>query len=73
MSTNKDCCIECMKEVMQLLSIKQFARPPYYPMCCGLTDKFNGNMKSMLKRLCSKQPRQLHHFINLLLFAYEVP
>ena len=31
-------------------------------------------MKSMLKRLCSEQPRQWHCYINPLLFAYrEVP
>ena len=31
-------------------------------------------MKSMLKRLCSEQPRQWHRYINPLLFAYrEVP
>ena len=43
-------------------------------MCNGLTEKFNGTMKSMLKRLCSEQPRQWHRYINSLLFAYrEVP
>jgi len=43
-------------------------------MCNGLTEKFNGTMKSMLKRLCSEQPRQWHRYINPLLFAYrEVP
>ena len=34
----------------------------------------NGIMKSMLKRLCSEQPRHWHRYINPLLFAYyEVP
>ena len=43
-------------------------------MCNGLTETFNGTMKSMLKRLCSEQPRQWHRYINPLLFAYrEVP
>ena len=43
-------------------------------MCHGLTEKFNGTMKSMLKRLCSEQPRKWHRFINQLLFVYrEVP
>ena len=65
---------ECMKEVMQLLSIKQLTTTPYHPMCNGLTEKFNGTMKSMLKRLYSEQPRQWHHYINPLLFAYcKVP
>ena len=65
---------ECMKEVARLLSIKQLTTTPYHPMCNSLTEKFNGTMKSMLKRLCSEQPRQWHRYINPLLFAYrEVP
>ena len=65
---------ECMKEVTRLLSIKQLTTTPYHPMCNGLTEKFNGTMKSMLKRLCSEQPRPWHRYINPLLFAYrEVP
>ena len=65
---------DCMKEVARFLSIKQITTTPYHPMCNGLTEKFNGTMKVMLKRLCSEQPRQWHRFINPLLFAYrEVP
>ena len=65
---------ECMKEVTRLLSIKQLTTTPYHPMCNGLTEKFNGTTKSMLKRLHSEQPRQWHRYINPLLFAYrEVP
>ena len=57
-----------------VLSIKQLTTTPYHPMCHGLTEKFNGTMKSMLKRLCSEQPRKWHRFINPLLFVYrEVP
>ena len=62
---------ECMKEVTRLLSIKQPTTTPHHPMCNGLTEKFNGTMKSMLKRLCSEQPRQWHRYINPLLFAYR--
>ena len=65
---------DCMREVTRLLSIKQLTTTPYHPMFNGLTEKFNGTMKSMLKRLCSEQPRQWHRYINPLLFAYrEVP
>ena len=47
----------------------------FYMSCFDrLTEKFNGPMKSILKRLCSEQPRQWHRYINPLLFAYrEVP
>ena len=48
---------DCMREVTRLLSIKQLTTTPYHPMCNGLTEKFNGTMKSMLKRLCSEQPQ----------------
>ena len=65
---------DCVREVTQLLSVKQLTTTPYHPMRNGLTEKFNGTMKSMLKRLCSEQPRQWHRYINPLLFAYrEVP
>ena len=65
---------DCMREVTRLLSIKQLTTTPYHPMCNGLTEKFNGTMKSMLKRLSSEQPSQWHRYINPLLFAYsEVP
>ena len=64
---------ECM-QVLRLLSIKQLSTTPYHPMCNGLVEKFNGSLKSMLKKLCSEQPKQWHRYINALLFAYrEVP
>ena len=61
---------DCMKEVARLLSIKQLTTTPYHPMCNGLTEKFNGTLKTTLKRLCSEQPRLWHRYINPLLFAY---
>lgn len=65
---------ECMKEVSRILSIKQLTTSPYHPACNGLVEKFNGTLKSMLRRLCSEQPRQWNRFVNALLFAYrEVP
>ena len=62
---------DCMKEVTRLVSIKQLTSTPHHPMCNGLTEKFNGTLRSMLKRLCSEQPRQWHRSINPLLFAYR--
>ena len=65
---------ECMQEVSRLLSIKQLSTTPYHLMCNSLVEKFNGSLRSMLKKLCSEQPRQWHRYINALLFAYrEVP
>ncbi|RUS91501.1 hypothetical protein EGW08_000722 [Elysia chlorotica] len=65
---------ECMEEVNRLLSIRHLTTTPYHPMCNGLVERFNGTLKTMLKKLCAEQPRQWHRFINALLFAYrEVP
>ena len=65
---------DCMKEVARLLSLKQLRTTPYHPMCNGLVEKFNGTLKTMLRRLSCEQPRQWHRYINALLFAYrEVP
>ena len=62
---------KCMKEVSRLLSIKRLTTTPYHPICNRLIERFNGTLKKMLKRLCNKQPRQWHRFVNLLLFAYR--
>ena len=40
---------ECMKEVSRLL--RQLTTTPYHPMCNGLVEKFNGTLKTMLRRL----------------------
>ncbi|KAK7484343.1 hypothetical protein BaRGS_00024468 [Batillaria attramentaria] len=65
---------DCMEEVNRLLSIHRLTTTPYHPMCNGLVEKFNGTLKSMLKKLCAEQPRSWNRYINALLFAYrEVP
>ena len=64
-----------MQEVSTLLSIKGLSSLPlpYHHICNGLIER-NGNLKSMLKRLCQDQPKQWHRLINPVLFAYrEVP
>ena len=65
---------ECMQEVSRLLSIRGLASTPYYPICNRLVERWNGTLKSMLKRLCQDQPKQWYRLINPVLFAYrEVP
>ena len=65
---------DCMKELERLLCIKHTTTSPYHPQRNGLVEKFNGMLKTMLKRMCSDQPKQWHRYINALLFAYrEVP
>ena len=47
---------ECMQEVSRLLSIKGLTTMPYHPICNGSVERWNGPLKSMLKRLCQDQP-----------------
>lgn len=62
---------DLMKEVSRLLSIKQLTTSPYNPACNGLAEKFNGSLKSMLKKMCAEEPKQWDRFIAPLLFAYR--
>ena len=65
---------DLMKEITRLLSIKQITTTPYHAMCNGLVEKFNGTLKSMLKRMPHERPGDWDRYIPALLFAYrEVP
>ncbi|XP_041365121.1 uncharacterized protein LOC121380393 [Gigantopelta aegis] len=65
---------DMMKEVCRLLSMKQLTTTPYHPMCNGLVERFNGTLKSMLKKMCIERPKDWDRYIAPLLFAYrEVP
>ena len=64
----------CIKEVSRLLSISQLITTPYHPMNNGLVERFNGTLKTMLRRLCAEKPKQGDRYVNSLLFAYrDVP
>ena len=46
---------DIMSEVSRLLSVKQLTSTPYNPACNGLVERFNGTLKTMLKKtLCGK-------------------
>ena len=60
-----------MKEVSRLLSIKMLTTTPYHPCCNGLVEKFNGTLKSMLRKICTETPKDWDRFIPALLFAYR--
>ena len=49
---------ECMQEVSRLLSINGLTSTPYHLICNGLVERWNGTLKSMLKRLYQDQPKQ---------------
>jgi len=60
-----------MNEVGRLLSLKQLTTTPYHPQCNGLVEPFNGTLKTMLKRMCSENPKDWDQYIDALLFAYR--
>ena len=62
---------EIMQEVSRLLSMKQLFTSPYHPMCNGLVEKWNGTLKSILKRLCAETPKQWDRYLPAVLFAYH--
>ena len=62
---------DLMKEVGRLLSVKQLTTTPYHPSCNGLVERFNGTLKSMLRRVTEEKPRQWDRYIPALLFAYR--
>ncbi|XP_052253199.1 uncharacterized protein LOC127859731 [Dreissena polymorpha] len=62
---------DLMKEICRLLDIKKLTTTPYHPQCNGLVERFNGFLKSTLKKMCEDQPREWDRYIPALLFAYR--
>ncbi|XP_070175640.1 uncharacterized protein [Littorina saxatilis] len=65
---------EVMKEVERLLAIKGLATTPYHAQGNGLVERYNGTLKTMLRKLAQEKPKQWDRYIPALLFTYrEVP
>jgi hypothetical protein len=65
---------QCMREVHKLLAVKGQTTTPYHAQCNGLVERFNGTLKSMLRKMASEKPGTWDRYIPALLFAYrEVP
>lgn len=62
---------DVMKAVGRLLSMRQLFTTPYHPMGNGLVEKFNGTLKTMLKRICQEKPADWDRYLAALLFAYR--
>ena len=61
-------------EIYQLLQIKRIRTTPYHPQTDGLVERFNGTLKSMLKKFVSRSQKDWDDYLPYLLFAYrEVP
>ncbi|XP_076449507.1 uncharacterized protein LOC143285940 [Babylonia areolata] len=63
-----------MQEVYRLLAVRGLTTTPYHAQCNGLVERFNGTLKTMLRRLAQEEPRIWDRWLPALLFAYrEVP
>lgn len=63
-----------MNEVCRLICLKHLTTTPYHPICTGLVERFNGSLKTILKRICAENPHDWDKYLNAALFAYrEVP
>jgi transposase InsO family protein len=65
---------EVMQQVYKLLQVTGIKTTPFHAQANGLVEKFNGTLKSMMKKMCLEQPKEWDRMIPALLFAYrEVP
>jgi hypothetical protein len=65
---------DVMREVMRMLSISQLHSSPYHPQTNGVVERFNGTLKSMLKKLMADKPTDWDRYLPGALFAYrEIP
>ncbi len=63
-----------MKLLYKQLGIKGIRTTPFHPQTDGLVERFNGTLKSMLKKFVAETGRDWDKWIPFLLFAYrEVP
>ena len=63
-----------MTEVMQIIGVEQTHSAPYHPQSNGMCERFNGTLKSMLRKLSGDRPTDWDKHIPQLLFAYrEIP
>ena len=65
---------DVMKETMKLMGIEQRFTTPYHPETNGLTERVNGVIKNLLKKVAAEKPSQWDRFVPAVLFAYrEIP
>ena len=63
-----------LQETYCLLQIRHIRTSPYHPQTDGLVERFNGTLKSMLKKFISKNQKDWDEYLPYLLSAYrEVP
>ena len=63
-----------LQEMYLMLNISRLRTSPYHPQTDGLTERFNGTLKSMIRKLTANNQKDWDEHLPHLLFAYrEVP
>ena len=63
-----------LQEMYLMLNISRLRTSPYHPQTDGLTERFNGTLKSMIRKLTASNQKDWDEHLPHLLFAYrEVP
>ncbi|GFO36836.1 Pol polyprotein [Plakobranchus ocellatus] len=62
------------KKVMTMMGIQRRLSTPYHAQSNGMVERFNGSLKTMLRKLCAEKPQTWDKMIPAVLFAYrEIP
>ena len=65
---------ELMKQLCNCLNINKIRATPYHPQTSGLVERWNGSLKSMLRKFVHNEPKTWDEMLPYVLFAYrEVP
>ena len=65
---------QLLTEIYRMLHVHPIKTTPYHPQTDGLVERFNKTLKSMLRKVVSKEGKDWDQLIPYLLFAYrEVP
>ena len=60
-----------LKQIYLLLSVKGVTTSPYHPQTDGLVERFNGTLKSMIRKFVDEDPKSWDEMLPYLLFAYR--
>jgi transposase InsO family protein len=54
---------DLMKQFHALCGTKAIRTAPYHPQANGTVERFHGTLKTMLKKVIHKKPRQWHRYL----------